>query len=49
MIGYGGRTRTRQEIFNIEYPNKLIAQSTVSKVDKKFRTITRRISLELLI
>lgn len=40
MVGYGDRTRTQQEVcnlFNIKYPNTPITQSTVSKIEKKFR------------
>ncbi|XP_057658360.1 uncharacterized protein LOC130895195 [Diorhabda carinulata] len=43
MIGYGNRTRTQQEVcelFNQKYPDRTpISQSTVSKIEKKFREI----------
>ncbi|KAJ8956613.1 hypothetical protein NQ318_013966 [Aromia moschata] len=40
MIGYGDKTRSQNtvcEMFNQKYPNKHINQSTVSKIEKKFR------------
>lgn len=40
MVGYGDRSRTQMEVcdlFNDKYPERPITQSTVSKVEKKFR------------
>lgn len=40
MIGYGDRVRTHQEVcqlFRDKYPDNPISQSTVSKIEKKFR------------
>lgn len=40
MIGYGDRTRTQLEVcalFNTKYPDRQITQSTVSKIERKFR------------
>lgn len=40
MIGYGDRVRTQQEVvglFNTKYPDRPITQSTVSKLERKFR------------
>ncbi|GFG40862.1 hypothetical protein Cfor_02480, partial [Coptotermes formosanus] len=40
LIGCGNMTRTQQEVcdlFNEKYPDRPISQSTVSKVESKFR------------
>lgn len=40
MIGYGDRVRSHQEVcqlFREKYPDQPISQSTVSRIEKKFR------------
>lgn len=40
MIGYGDRARTQEEVcvlFNTKYPDRSISQSTVSKIERKYR------------
>ncbi|KAJ8945579.1 hypothetical protein NQ318_010436 [Aromia moschata] len=40
FIGCGNKTRTQQEVcnlFNAKYPDNTIIQSTVSKIESKFR------------
>lgn len=40
LIGCGDKTRTQKEVcnlFNAKYPDRPISQSTVSKIEKKFR------------
>ncbi|KAJ8950240.1 hypothetical protein NQ318_006214 [Aromia moschata] len=40
LIGYGNTTRTQQgvcNLFNAKYPDNPITQSTVSKIESKFR------------
>lgn len=42
MIGCGDRTRTQNEVcemFNIKYPGNRISQSTVSRIERKFREV----------
>ena len=42
MIGYGDRMRTQIEVcqlFNHKYPDQQISQSTVSRVEQKFRNV----------
>lgn len=42
MIGCGNKTRTQKkvcEMFNNKYPGQQLSQSTVSKIEKKFRDI----------
>ncbi|KAJ8951687.1 hypothetical protein NQ318_012229 [Aromia moschata] len=39
-MGCGGKTRTQKhvcEIFNTKYPDQRISQSTVSRIESKFR------------
>ncbi|KAJ8948168.1 hypothetical protein NQ318_009260, partial [Aromia moschata] len=40
LLGCGDKTRTQKqvcEIFNTKYPDRLISQSTVSRIENKFR------------